>query len=334
MRYWINCNKFSGPLLCLMATRSCQGGRRSLRLLLRGRRRTSRAVHRPPRPSKQRHVPQAPPTKRQAAGSLPMIPATKRPIPIWMGPMRAAARWGKLGAESRELAQLRYGNMVRPDREVHTFRLPAIRLRQSDSLEMEVITEKRLRGRVWRELSPQEGRKESYVSREFIARNSNGSDRSLAILSHFPDHFDAGRSLALDEFAEWISSLSAPPGYAEVFYCVNGNGRWNRKLCSVSCASFLVEPLWLLVYSTSPALLGNGEEEPRLSCAKLCGRFCDCPLAGKGDCSPLSQGIEAPRPVSTKVRADATCYKQYTRGIKIDTETVLQTVHSHFQNRY
>jgi hypothetical protein len=28
------------------------------------------------------------------------------------------------------------------------------------------------------------------------------------------------------------------------------------------------------------------------------------------------------------------CYKQYTRVIKIDTETVLQTVHSYFQNRY
>jgi hypothetical protein len=83
-------------------------------------------------------------------------------------------------------------------------------------------------------------------------------------------------------------------------------------LTTVSCASFLVEPLWLLVYSTSPVLLGNGEEEPRLSCAKLCGRFCDCPLAGKGDCSRLSQGIEAPRSVSTKVRADAT---PLTRGL-------------------
>jgi hypothetical protein len=28
------------------------------------------------------------------------------------------------------------------------------------------------------------------------------------------------------------------------------------------------------------------------------------------------------------------CYKQYTRVITIDTETVLQTVHRHFQNRY
>jgi hypothetical protein len=30
---------------------------------------------------------------------------------------------------------------------------------------------------------------------------------------------------------------------------------------------------------------------------------------------------------------DCRCYKQYTRVIKIDTETVLQTVHRHFQNR-
>jgi hypothetical protein len=28
------------------------------------------------------------------------------------------------------------------------------------------------------------------------------------------------------------------------------------------------------------------------------------------------------------------CYKQCTRVVKIDTETVLQTVHRHFQNRY
>jgi hypothetical protein len=50
--------------------------------------------------------------------------------------------------------------MDRPDREVHPFRLPGIRLSQSDSVEMEVILEKRLRGRVWRELSPEEGWKE------------------------------------------------------------------------------------------------------------------------------------------------------------------------------
>jgi hypothetical protein len=34
------------------------------------------------------------------------------------------------------------------------------------------------------------------------------------------------------------------------------------------------------------------------------------------------------------IRQARWCYKQYTRVIKIDTETVLQTVHRHFQNRY
>jgi hypothetical protein len=83
------------------------------------------------------------------------------------------------------------------------FRLPGIRLSQSDSVEMEVIFGKRLRGRVWRELSPEEGRKESYVSREFIARNSDGSARSVADLSQFSDQHEAiaTKSETLERFS-------------------------------------------------------------------------------------------------------------------------------------
>jgi hypothetical protein len=67
---------------------------RSLWLLLRGRSRTSRDVHRPSGSSKQPHVPQAPPPKRQAAGNRPgpLIPSTKRPITVWMGPTQRGGR--------------------------------------------------------------------------------------------------------------------------------------------------------------------------------------------------------------------------------------------------
>jgi hypothetical protein len=41
-----------------------------------------------------------------------------------------------------------------------------------------------------------------------------------------------------------------------------------------------------------------------------------------------------PQTTASQMDSQSTCYKQYTRVIKIDTETVLQTVHRHFQNRY
>jgi hypothetical protein len=67
---------------------------------------------------------------------------------------------GELGADSRELAQLRYRIMDRTDREEGPFWLPAIRFSRSDSVEMEMIIRKRLRERIWREISSEYGRKE------------------------------------------------------------------------------------------------------------------------------------------------------------------------------
>jgi hypothetical protein len=40
--------------------------------------------------------------------------------------MKAAARWGESGADSMEMAQLRYGIMENPDRKVAPFKLPCI----------------------------------------------------------------------------------------------------------------------------------------------------------------------------------------------------------------
>jgi hypothetical protein len=69
----------------------------------------------------------------RTAGRGPVIPSMKRPIPIWMGPLKAARRWGELGADAREPAQLRYGVMDRPNRDVAPFRLRGIQLSPSDS---------------------------------------------------------------------------------------------------------------------------------------------------------------------------------------------------------
>jgi hypothetical protein len=63
---------------------------------------------------RRRHV--RPPT----AGRGPVIRSVKRPVPIWMGSLKAAKRWVELGTDSR--AQLRYGIMERSNRDVAPFR--------------------------------------------------------------------------------------------------------------------------------------------------------------------------------------------------------------------
>jgi hypothetical protein len=72
------------------------------------------------------------------------------------------------GADFYVIAQLRYGVNDQSDREVAPFRLPGIRLSASESVEMEAIIEKRLSCHIWRELSLEQGRREQYVSREFV----------------------------------------------------------------------------------------------------------------------------------------------------------------------
>jgi hypothetical protein len=81
-------------------------------------------------------------------------------VPIWFGPLKAAGRRGGLGADVREIAQLSFGVNDQPDREKAPFRLSGIRLSASESVEIEAIIEKRLNGQIWRELSPEQGRRE------------------------------------------------------------------------------------------------------------------------------------------------------------------------------
>jgi hypothetical protein len=102
--------------------------------------------------------------------------------------MKAAGRWGELGRDAREKAQLRYGVNDQPDREVEPFRSPGIRLSASESVEMEAIVEKRLSGQIWREMSLEQGRREQYVSREFMVQNTDGTMRGVADLSHLSEH--------------------------------------------------------------------------------------------------------------------------------------------------
>jgi hypothetical protein len=123
---------------------------------------------------------------------------------MWFGPMKAAGRWGELGADAREIAQLRYGVNDQPDREAAPFRLPGIRLSVSESVEMEAIIEKRLNGQIWRDLSLEQGRREQYVSREFMVQNTDVTMRGVADLSHLSDHYD---SIATN--AETLEGFSA-----------------------------------------------------------------------------------------------------------------------------
>lgn len=93
-----------------------------------------------------------------------------------------------MGADSREIAALKYGIMDKPDKDVRPFRLNQIRLSPEDSVAMEYIIEKRLAGRIWREVSPEERPK--FLSREFIARNSDGAPRAVVDLSHLSQHYE------------------------------------------------------------------------------------------------------------------------------------------------
>jgi hypothetical protein len=72
--------------------------------------------------------------------------------------MKATGRWGELGADAGEIAQLRYGVNDQPDREVAPVRLPGIGLFARESVEMEAVIEKRFNGQIWRELSLEQGR--------------------------------------------------------------------------------------------------------------------------------------------------------------------------------
>jgi hypothetical protein len=85
-----------------------------------------------------------------------------------------------LGVDSRELECLRYEIYDTPDREVAPFRLPATHLDTEDSEAMESVIKKRLEGRIWREMTPAEAKKCRFVSREFIARDSDGKARTEA----------------------------------------------------------------------------------------------------------------------------------------------------------
>jgi hypothetical protein len=118
--------------------------------------------------------------------------------------MKAAARWGELGADSKEMAQLRYGIMDKSDREIAPFKLLVIPLNEADSLVMKKIIKKRLKERVWRELSDEEAVKSLFVSREFIAYNADSKPRSVADLSHLSGHYNP-----INTRSETLECLSA-----------------------------------------------------------------------------------------------------------------------------
>jgi hypothetical protein len=80
--------------------------------------------------------------------------------------------------------------MDKPDRVVVPLKVPCIPLNDKDSLVMREVIEKRLKERIWKELSDEAAGKSSYVSREFIAYNADSKPRTLADLSQLSDHYD------------------------------------------------------------------------------------------------------------------------------------------------
>jgi hypothetical protein len=104
--------------------------------------------------------------------------------------MKVAEQWGELGADARKWESLRYGIYAKLDKEIAPFTLPFIKLDEVDSVEMEAVIKKRIEGRLWREMTPAEAGSVKCMSREFIARDSDGKARSVADLSHLSDHYD------------------------------------------------------------------------------------------------------------------------------------------------
>jgi hypothetical protein len=56
---------------------------------------------------------------------------------------------------------------------------------------MEEVFTERIAGRIWEELTPEQARSAKYVSREFVARDTEGAGRSIEDFSHLSDHYSA-----------------------------------------------------------------------------------------------------------------------------------------------
>jgi hypothetical protein len=119
-----------------------------------------------------------------------MILANVPAGPYLVGAHDGCRAVGQLGANPRELAALRYGVMDRPDRPVAPFRLPSIRLDDTDSQVMLEIIESRLEGRLWDEISATDTRAEDFVSREFNIRDAAEKNRPVGDFGHLSDHYD------------------------------------------------------------------------------------------------------------------------------------------------
>lgn len=96
--------------------------------------------------------------------------------------MKAASRWNELGFDSREMAALKFGIFGPPNRKVEPFTLRKIRLNQEDSDVMMDVIKKRIEVRIWEEIQAHQIRNEKYISREFIAWDSDRKSRSVADL--------------------------------------------------------------------------------------------------------------------------------------------------------
>lgn len=126
------------------------------------------------------------------------------------------ARGGSEGNEGVAIWYSRFTGQVSP-----TFHLDFIRLTVSDGVEMDKIICKRLKMRVWRELSKEEAAQQDFVSREFITWDSSGNARATADLSHLSDHYEPIRTTntTLEGFSasllpgDYLISMDLSSGY-------------------------------------------------------------------------------------------------------------------------
>jgi hypothetical protein len=158
--------------------------------------------------------------------------------------------------------------------EIAPFTPPFIKLDEVDSAEMEAVIENRIEGRFWRERTRAEAGLVKYMSRVFIARDSDGKARAVADLSHLFDHYGGviTKSEGLEGFAasmlqeDTMISMDLKSGYHQMRL-----HPYMRQYFSISVMTadgmdgevlhvFRAEPEWFLVCPNCHSILDVCQE--------------------------------------------------------------------------
>lgn len=174
---------------------------------------------------------------------------------------------------------------------------------------MEGVVRDRLAGRIRDEVSRAEARRARYVSREFVARDSDGKPRSVGDTSHLSEqYFPVGtkaetlggfsgtieaRGLnVVYGFEVWIPPISPSPRYAGLFHYLSGICGWHNPLFPLSCAAIRLVQKRLLVLTICREVLDSDQDELWVQSIDVCGPRSLYPIVREaGDDIGLFKGL-------------------------------------------